>query len=63
MRAPDVSAFSLHEHARLLILRGRVQDGLFAADDVGATRLPLRWPELIRCATNPWCRCHNCGQL
>jgi hypothetical protein len=60
-RAHAPAPFRVREYARLLILRGRVQDGLFAADDVGEARLPLRWPTLVIRPSNPWCRCGVCG--
>ncbi len=53
--------FRVRQYAHLLILRGRIEDGSFARDDTGASRLPLRRPARLTCPPSPWCRCVDCG--
>jgi hypothetical protein len=59
-RAHAPAPFSVREYARLLLLRGRVREGVFAMDDVEEARRPLRWPPPVTRSTNPWCRCSVC---
>jgi len=59
-RADAPTPFQVREYARLLIMRGRVRDGLVARDDVGEAKLPLRWPVPVTRTPNPWCRCAAC---
>jgi hypothetical protein len=60
-RAHAPFPFRLREYAHLLILRSRVEDGSFAADDVGRARLTLRWPPHVTSGWSPWFRCVDCG--
>ena len=60
-RAHAPAPFQLREYARLLILRGRVQERLFGADESGEVRLPLRSPSRVTRSPSPWCRCVECG--